>query len=302
MQLPDERNFDVIILGGSYAGMSAALQLGRARRKVLVIDVGEPRNVTAAHSHGFLGRDGDPPALIRKKAREELDVYKTVQWHDSAVVDAQRLDEGFRVACADGREFTAARLILAYGVVDKLPDIEGLSERWGRSAFNCPYCHGYELQQGNIGALAAPEDESGDQALLLTDWGSVTLYTQMGSVVSDQVRARLAEGGVLLETSPVVRIVGGATLELDDKRRVTLDGIFLTPSSIMESPIAQQLGCELEDGGCITTDSAKQTTVTGVFACGDVARSAGSIALAVGEGALAGVATHKSLMGLLSRR
>lgn len=295
-------SFDVIVVGGSYAGMSAALQLARARRRVLVIDSGQPRNQPAAHAHGFLGQDGQPPARIHARARAELLAYPSVSWHEDRATEAGASTGGFQVDCASGQGFRADRLVLAYGVRDELPEIDGIAERWGRSVFHCPYCHGYELDGGRIGVVACSREGADPQALLLADWGQVTLFCHEDRDGPEAAMAeRLAERGVAIERARVGRIVDAATVELADGRRRVMDALFIAPQTQLSSPLAEQLGCELEDGGCITTDAAKQTTVDGVFACGDVARMAGSIALSVGEGALAGVAAHRSLLGLLER-
>lgn len=295
---PSIRCFDAIIVGGSYAGMSAALQLARARRQVLVIDSGRPRNLSARHAHGFIGHDGQPPADIAAAARQQLLEYPSVSWQSDEAIDATRLPQGgFAVRCRSGSRWTGRYLVLAHGVVDELPQIEGLQERWGRSVFHCPYCHGYELQQGRIGALSCADDETGVQAVMLSDWGDVTLFC--GRHDDAEVRERLAAAKVSVEWTPIRRILDVATVELEDGRRVELDAIFVPPAGRLASPLAEQLGCELEDPGCITTDSAKQTTVEGVFACGDSARKSGNIALAVGEGALAGIAVHHALMQTL---
>jgi len=299
--LPPHR-FDVIIIGGSYAGMSAALQLVRARRKVLIIDGGAPRNRNARVAHGFLGREGLPPEEIASQAREELLRYPTLTWLTGTAVSAQAIDDdgNFQVSVEAGQTFVAQRVILAHGVTDALPDIQGIGERWGRSVFHCPYCHGYEVFEGRIGVIGCAKDGGAAQALLLCDWGNITLFCSEASAKIDAAqRARLEACGVVIEATRVRAVEDTATVVLADARRVEVDALFISPHSRLSTDLAEQLGCELKDGGCITTDSAKQTTVPGVFACGDAARMAGSIALAVGEGALAGVAVHHSLMGLL---
>lgn len=293
---------DVIIIGGSYAGMSAALQLVRARRKVLIIDGGKPRNRNARVAHGLLGREGLPPADIASQARDELLRYPTLTWLTDTAVSAQVIDDGgsFQVRVEEGQTFVADRVILAHGVIDDLPDIDGIGERWGRSVFHCPYCHGYEVFEGRIGVIGCAKDGGAAQALLLCDWGRITLFCSQASARIDaEQHARLEACGVVIESAQVTRVEDTATVVLADGRRVEVDALFISPHSRLSTDLAGQLGCELKDGGCITTDSAKQTTVPGVYACGDAARMAGSIALAVGEGALAGVAVHHSLMGLL---
>ena len=301
MSRPAPDHFDVIIVGGSYAGMSAALQLVRARRSVLVIDSGLPRNRNSLEAHGFIGREGMHPAEIAAQARTELLTYPTLTWMQARAAQARVVEEGvsFEVDCDDGRTIAADRLVLAYGVTDALPPIDGLTERWGRSVYHCPYCHGYELYEGNIGVLGCAKDGGVGQALLLCDWGKITLFCPDPASIEPEKRERLNACGVVIESSRVQRVEDTATVVLADDRRVVLDALFLLPTSTLSCDLAQQLGCELMDAGCITADSAKQTTVPGVFTCGDAGRMAGSIALAVGEGALVGVAVHRSLLGLL---
>jgi len=302
MPASSSTSFDVIVVGGSYAGMSAALQLARARRRVRVIDAGAPRNQGIQHAHGFLGHDGQPPGQIAAQAREGLLAYPTVTWQEDEAVAAVATADGFRIDCASGEACPARRLILAHGVRDVLPDIEGIAERWGHSVFHCPYCHGYELAGGRIGVVACSREGAAHQALLLSDWGPVTLFRHPDEpALATALARRLAQRGVEIEAVPVRRVQGRATVELADGRRREMDALFIAPDTRLSVPLAAQLGCEQEDGGCITTDAAKQTTVDGVFACGDAARMTGSIALAVGEGALAGVAAHHSLLDLLER-
>ena len=286
--------YDVIIVGGSYAGLSAGLQLARARRQVLVIDSGQRRNRFAATSHGFLGQDGQAPEMIAAEGRSQLMEYPTVTWVQDRVVQAK----GCSVRTEYNGAFQAKRLILATGVVDELPTIEGLQERWGKHVFHCPYCHGYELDQGRIGVLAT-SPLAMHHALMLPDWGTTTLFTNGVFTPDAEQQAQLDRRGVSVENAAVRRISGErADLELDDGRVFNLDGIF-TMSRTRISPLAEQLGCELADGPTgpyLHTNDMRQTSVPGVFACGDTSLAAGSVALAVAEGVRAGVGVHFSLI------
>ncbi|UII73816.1 NAD(P)/FAD-dependent oxidoreductase [Pseudomonas sp. HN11] len=286
--------YDVIIVGGSYAGLSAGLQLARARRQVLVIDAGQRRNRFAATSHGFLGQDGQAPEMIAAEGRAQLMEYPTVTWVQDRVVQA----EGFRVRTEHNGTFEGKRLILATGVVDVLPSIEGLEERWGKHVFHCPYCHGYELNQGRIGVLAT-SPLAMHHALMLPDWGTTTLFTNGVFTPDAEQQAQLDRRGVGVEGAAVRCIRGErADLELDDGQVFKLDGIF-TMSRTRISPLAEQLACELADGPTgpyLHTNDMRQTSVPGVFACGDTSLAAGSVALAVAEGVRAGVGAHFSLI------
>lgn len=291
--------FEAIIVGGSYAGLSAALQLARARRKILVIDDGRRRNRFAGTSHGFLGQDGRAPGAIAADARTQLMAYPTVEWIDGRASRGTRTEAGFSITTESGNSYDAKRLILATGVVDGLPNIAGLAERWGRSVFHCPYCHGYELQNGLIGVLAV-SPLSMHQALMLPDWGSTTLFLNGAFVPDGEQLAQLGRRGVVIESAPVEKIGGDrADVILTDGRVIQLDGLFTMPRTSMASPLAEQFGCAFEQGplgSFLQTNAVKETTVPGVFACGDAARAAGSVALAVGDGALTGTAAHQSLM------
>ncbi|MBD8193934.1 NAD(P)/FAD-dependent oxidoreductase [Pseudomonas fluorescens] len=289
---------DVIIIGGSYSGLSAGLQLARARRKVLVIDAGQRRNRFAATSHGFLGQDGQPPQVIAAEGRSQLMEYPTVTWVQDSVVQASGHLDGFSVRTPCNGAFKARRLILATGVVDELPAIPGLKERWGKRVFHCPYCHGYELEQGRIGVLAT-SPLAMHHALMLPDWGATTLFTNGVFTPDDEQKLQLDRRAVRVESTAVSAISGErADLELVDGRVIALDGVF-TMSRTQISPLVEHLGCELADGPTgpyVHTNETRQTSVPGVFACGDTSLAAGSVALAVGEGVRAGVGAHFSLI------
>lgn len=290
--------FDVIVVGGSYAGLSAATQLARARRRVLVIDAGQRRNRYASHSHGFLGQDGRPGAAIAADGRAQLMRYPTVRWQEGAVTQAVARDGGFRVALADGGAFGARRLVLATGMADELPSIPGLAERWGSSVFHCPYCHGYELEQGRIGVLATGP-HSWHHAMMLPDWGQVTFFLNGAFEPDAEQLAKLAARGVAIEREPVRAVGAAATVELRDGRTLPMDGLFVLSRLHSASPLAELLGCEFDEGPMgryIRTEATKATSIPGVYACGDAARMAGSVAFAVADGAMAGAAAHQSLV------
>ena len=290
--------YDAIVIGGSYAGLSAALQLARARRKVLVIDAGQRRNRFASDSHGFLTRDGQPAAAIAALGREDVAAYRNVAWHDGLARDARPEAERFIVDLDGAGSVRGKRLVLATGVRDELPPIDGLPERWGKSVFHCPYCHGYELNEGRIGVLASGP-LSVHQAQMLPHWGQVTLFTNGVCPLDDAQRADLAERGVQVDETPVARLADHATVVLADGRQEAMTGLFTFGRLHMASPIAQQLGCAFEEGPLglfIRTDETRQTTVPGVFAGGDAMRAASSVALAVADGAMAGVGAHRSLL------
>lgn len=293
---------DFAVIGGSFAGLSAALQLARARRHVLVVDAGQRRNrfVDEADgaSHGFLTQDGRAPGEIAAEGRRQLRRYPSVQWLDGLADDA-------RIA-ADGRfEFrvgevtvSAGRLVLATGVRDELPPVPGLAERWGRSVFHCPYCHGYEMDAGQIGIVASSALAQ-HHGIMLPDWGTTTLFLNGAYAPSDEELDALARRGTRVEPTPIVRIDGHADVVLQDGRTLKMNGLLTQPRTHMSSPVAQQLGCAMEDGPMgpfIRVNAFQETSVPNVFACGDAARAASNVALSVADGAMAGVGAHRSTM------
>ena len=295
--------YDVIIIGGSYAGLAAALQLVRARRHVLIVDAGQRRNRFAHHSHGFLGQDGQPPEAIVAKGRSEVLAYPTVTWREELATEARSVSDGF-VVRAGSDEHRGKRLILATGVIDELPAIPGLVERWGKQIFYCPYCDGYEFKMGRLGVLATSE-ASVRFAVLVSEWAGVgkTTFFLNGTVEPEvEQLAALASRNIAVERENVVAVTGEEpALEvcLGDGRSSKLDGLFLLPRTRINSPFAEQLGCELEmgkHGPLYRTDETKETTVAGVFACGDAALTMPSVAFAVADGVRAGKFAHQSLV------
>lgn len=293
---------DVIIIGGSYAGLAAALQLGRARRRVLVLDAGQRRNRFAASSHGFLGSDGQSPDEIAARGRADVAAYPTVTLREARITEIRAVDGGF-VARAGDDEHRGKRVILATGVADELPAIPGIAERWGRSVFHCPYCHGYELDMGSIGVLAS-SPMSMHQALLVSEWaapGQTTFFLDAAFEPEPEQLAELAARRIQVERERVVAAAGepGIEIHLADRRVVRLAGLFLAPRQVLVDRFAEQLGCELEmgpNGPYYKTDFTKETTVPGVFACGDAGLPAPAVALAVADGTRAGMAAHRSLV------
>lgn len=288
---------DVIVVGGGYAGMAAALQLVRARKTVLVIDAGKRRNRFADASHGFLSQDGADPAEIAATARRQLEAYPTLSWRDGTAMSAAGQADAFTVETGDGARHEGRRLLIATGLSDTLPAIPGMAERWGKHVFHCPYCHGYELNQGDVGVIATSA-MSQHQAQLLTEWGRTTFFLNGAFEMTAEEHEHLASRGVAIETTRIEAIEGGADVRLADGRLLPFAGLFTAPHCTPSTPLAETLGCALETtpfGVQIRTDM-KQTSVPGAFACGDAAHVPHSISLAVADGALAGAMVHRSLV------
>jgi len=295
-------DYDAIVVGGSFAGLSAAMQLGRARRRVLVIDAGEPRNRFAEASHGFLGHDGRPPRDLLRDAAAEVAAYPGVRLVAGTAVAARAAGAGFAVALADGSEHRGAKLLLAVGVSDTLPDVPGLAERWGRTVLHCPYCHGYEVAGRPLGVLAN-SPHSAHQAVMIPDWGPTTYFTQGAFEPDADQAAQLAARGVTVERVPIADLLGAApaleAVRLADGRIVPVAALFTAPRTRPAGPLAEQLGCAFEDGMTgpqIKVDAMKETSVPGVFAAGDAAHGIHNATLASAAGVLAGVAAHRALI------
>lgn len=293
---------DAVIIGGSYAGLSAAMQLVRARRRVLVIDDGRPRNRFAARAHGFLANDGRPGAEIAAAARAQVSAYPTAAFRMAEAVDVQRIDGGFSITFADGTRTSGRRLLLSHGVEDVLADIPGVRERWGRTALHCPWCHGYEVGGGPIGVLGQGE-HAAQYASVVAEWGQTTLFMDLSTPLSPEDAHRLYRRGVTMEPTPIVSLEGEApTLtgaRLADGRFIPLKAIFVGANVRVASPFAESLGCAMNDtpmGRIIKVDGLQQTTQPGVFAAGDLARAASNITLATSDGMTAGHAIFRSLI------
>lgn len=294
--------YDAIIVGGSFAGLSAAMQLARARRRVLLIDAGQPRNRFAAHSHGFLGQDGKSPQAIVQVARDQLAHYPTVSFLDGQAVNASAQAGTLRITMADGQTVQGQRLILATGLRDALPALPGLQERWGKTVLHCPYCHGYEVAGSPLGVMAA-HPLSAHQAMLLPDWGPTTYFTQGEFEPDDEQAAVLQKRGVRIERSPIVELMGTApsldAVKLADGRRMAIHALFVAARTHMASPLAMQLGCAFNEGPLgpvIHVDEFRQTSVPNVYAAGDAAIPMSNATLASASGVMAGVCVHRSLV------
>lgn len=297
-----DHDYDVAVVGGSFAGLSAALQLSLGRRRVVVIDAGLARNRFTGVTHGMLGHDGRSPAEIRRLGREQLLAYPTSSMVEDTVASASGANDDFRLALSGGGEITARRIILAVGVTDTLPDIDGLVAGWGTSVIHCPYCHGYEYRDQRLGVLASMP-MSVHQATLVRDWSdNVTLFAN-GVDLSDDDRAALDRRGVRIVEPPVASVAHrDGHLEavcLADGSSVPLDALFVAPKTAPTGTLHVDLGCRVADGPMgpyIEVDDRRATSVPGVCAAGDAARVMAAAALAASDGTMAGSMAHMSLL------
>jgi thioredoxin reductase len=293
--MPTE-TYDVAIVGGGAAGLSAALVLGRARRRVVVIDAGQPRNAPAAHMQGFLSRDGLPPAELLAIGREEVHRYG-VEFLDGRVIAAR---PGFELGLADGRRVRARQVLLATGAVDVLPDVEGARERWGRDLLHCPYCHGWEVRDQQIGVLGTGP-ASVEHAHLLRQWSDDVILFTHTSPITPADRATLAARGIRVVDGVVARLVVSDdrldAVKLADGPCISRDALFIRPALAAhpDGPAAA-LGCELLDGGLVRTSPDGRTSVPGVWAAGNATNPRAQVVTAAGEGSAVAIAINTELV------
>lgn len=300
MQTQMQSEFDVVIIGGSYAGLAAAMALGRALRSVLVIDGGQPCNAQTPYSHNLLTHDGQRPAEIAAAARSQVAAYDTVQFLDGEAADASGHNGAFEVRTDAGRRFTARKLIFATGIADIFPDVEGFAACWGISALHCPYCHGYEVRGRTTGVLA--DGAAGVEfARLLRNWTpDLTFFTHGQPPLSSDEAALLRGSGIDIVETPLARIEHAdgqlRAVVLADGSRMALDVLYARLPFTQRSALPARLGCALTAQGYIEVDGAQRTTVDGVYASGDAVSNMRTLAHAVHSGTTAGMMVNKALV------
>jgi thioredoxin reductase len=299
-------NVDVVVVGASFAGLSAAIMLARARRSVLLIDDDQSRNRFASASHNFLGQDGVSPEAIRAKGLAEVLAYPTAAHLPGRV---QRISGGAGAFVVEGpKTVKAARVILAYGQRDILPEIPGLADCWGKTANQCPYCHGYELADRTTGILAVDAIPM-HHATHLRDWSDDLVLLENGVPVTAEEAQSLSRPGLRRIAGKVSRLHHRAgtldSVEIDGGLIVPMQALYLVSRQEPASSLAADLGCrhvETPMGRHLAVDDFQRTSISGVFAAGDLARSYPSATQAAATGNTAGAACHQDLLGLLPTR
>lgn len=281
--------YDVVIVGGGPGGLSAALALGRARKRVLLTDSGPRRNAAAVHMHNFVTRDGTPPQEFRRIGREQLATYPKVEVRDERVESLSGAIGAFQVRVGSGT-VEARRILLCTGMIDELPPIEGFRELWGSSIFQCPYCHGWEVQDQRWSYLAsaAHADKFAPFALKLRGWTSDVMVFTGGFEVSAEIHAQLEGAGIRIETAPVTRLIARGTrldaVELANGTRVRRDVLFSHPEQ-RQVALVGALGVALDDDGYVRVDPMKsETSVPGIYAAGDLTSRQQSAVFAAAAG------------------
>jgi len=292
--------YDVMIAGGSYAGLSAAMALGRALRNVLIIDSGDPCNKQTPHSHNFLTQDGQTPAQIADKAKHQVMQYNTISWHQGLVSNVVSTPAGFEVSTAAGETFLAKKILFATGIKDQLLPVKGLAETWGISVLHCPYCHGYEIR-GEVTGIIANGDMAFEFSRLISNWTrKLSLFTNGPSTLTAEQVAKLNSHQIAIieevisefkqENGQLQQIV------LKDGTQHAVTAAYIKLPFKQHCEIPQQLGCAITEQGFIEVNDFQQTTIAGVYAAGDNTSMFRSVANAVAAGTKAGAMINKELI------
>jgi thioredoxin reductase len=294
------RHFDVIIVGGSYSGLAAGMALGRALRKVLIIDSGKPCNRQTPHSHNFITQDGKTPLEIATLAKQQVEKYDTITFFDGLATAGTKTEKGFEIHVASGETFGAKKLIFATGVSDIMPDIPGYAACWGISVIHCPYCHGYEVKNERTGILGNGEygfEFSG----LISNWTKdLTLFTHGPATLTAEQTAKIKRHDIKIVESEIERLehVQGYLQKIifKDGTAASLKALYARPAFQQHCTIPETLGCELTEDGYVKIDAFQKTTIPGVFACGDNTTRMRSVANAVAMGTTAGAIVNREIV------
>jgi thioredoxin reductase len=295
-----DNNFDVIIIGGSYAGLSAGMSLGRSLRNVLIIDSGKSCNRQTPYSHNFLTHDGESPKVINRIAREQVLKYETVKLYDGTVVKTNKISGGFEVETDSGEKFNAKKLIIATGIKDIHPDIPGFTDCWGISVLHCPYCHGYEVRNEATGILANGDIAYEFSKMILNWTKKITLFTNGKPTFTEQQIDKLDQHQIHINEDEIEKIEH----ENGNIKKIVFKNGKEFPLKVLYAKIpfeqnlkaAEDLGYELTEQGFIKTDLFQKTTVYGIYACGDNVTMMRSVANAVSQGNFTGAMVNKELV------
>ncbi|NHM08021.1 NAD(P)/FAD-dependent oxidoreductase [Flavobacterium sp. CYK-4] len=298
--MKNEQNYEVIIIGGSYAGLAAAMALGRAARRVLVIDGRQPCNRQTPYSHNFITQDGVPPAIIAAKAREQVAMYDTVSFLTDDAEQAVKVPNGFEIGTKSGSRFTAQKLIFATGIADQFPAIEGMAASWGISVLHCPYCHGYEVKGQATGVLGNG-DSGFDMVRMISHWTpNLTLFTNGKSTLTDQQASLLSRHQIDIETRPIEALQQQfgkiSAIAFKDGTQKPIEVLYAKVDFVQHTDLPVSLGCALNASGYIQVDDLQKTSVPGIYACGDNSSRMRTVANAVATGTTAGMMLNKEMI------
>ncbi|WP_139423066.1 NAD(P)/FAD-dependent oxidoreductase [Chryseobacterium mulctrae] len=296
----NETEYEVIIIGGSYSGLSAAMALGRSLRKTLVIDNGKPCNEQTPHSHNFLTQDGKSPKEIAENARKQVSEYETVHFHQGKAVDAKKSETGFEVITEKGEKFYSKKLIIATGITDEIPNIKGFKESWGISLIHCPYCHGYEYKGKKTAIIANGDKAVHISSLVKNLTKDVTLITREKANFTNEQRDKLQRNNIQIIENEIAELKHhkgiAESIIFADETEIKFEAVYGAFPFHQHSEIPKNLGCEVTEFGHIKTDQFQKTNVPGLFVCGDNSSMMRSVSNAVMTGNVAGAMVNMELV------
>ncbi|TDX13403.1 NAD(P)/FAD-dependent oxidoreductase [Flavobacterium sp. S87F.05.LMB.W.Kidney.N] len=296
----EQKTFDVIIIGGSYSGLSAAMSLGRSLRQVLVIDSGLPCNRQTPHSHNFITQDGEKPAVISAKAKLQVELYKTVHFYNGLATKAIKNEAGFEISTESGEIFTSRKVLFATGVKDLIPQINGFAECWGISVLHCPYCHGYEVKNEKT-AIIANGEIAFDFAKLISNWTKdLRLCTNGKSTLTFEQTQILQQHNVQIFEQEIDSFEHRngyiENIIFKNQGKVAVKAIYARPPFEQHCHLPNDLGCEINEQGLLKVDAMQKTNISGIYASGDCTTQMRSVAIAVSTGSFAGAVINKDLI------
>lgn len=296
----NETEYEVIIIGGSYSGLSAAMALGRSLRKTLVIDSGKPCNEQTPHSHNFLTQDGNSPKEIAESAQKQVSEYETVHFHKGKAIDAKKTENSFEITTEKGEKFHSKKLIIATGIVDEIPDLKGFKESWGISLIHCPYCHGYEYKGKKTGIIANGDKAVHISSLVKNLTEDVTILTQGKANFTDEQLEKLKRNNIQIIESEISELKHDngivESIIFSDQTEIKFEAVYGAFPFHQHSDIPKNLGCEFTEFGHIKTDQFQKTNIPGVFVCGDNSSMMRSVSNAVMTGNVAGAMVNMELV------
>lgn len=298
--MKDKNTFEIIIIGGSYAGLSASMALGRSLRNVLIIDAGKPCNRQTPHAHNFITQDGKKPTAISSLARKQVEEYSTIKFHSGFAKKGFKTEKGFKITTEKNETFKAQKLIFATGIKDIMPNLDGFSECWGISVIHCPYCHGYEFKKEKTGILGNGDYGFEFSKMISNLTKELILFTNGTSTLTDEQTEKLHRHNIKIIEKEVKRFEHQngyvENILFKDGTKETIKAIYAKTDFEQHSEIPMELGCELNDNGYISVDMFQKTTVEGIFACGDNTTFLRSITNAVATGNVAGATSNRELI------